>query len=85
MGRGRQRKETARLEGGRAHAAAAQENCESFEAADRCHLHVSAVHVASNRGRGRERRRGSGMGEEEWRRGWEGRLLICSHISIQKN
>lgn len=40
------------MEGGRAHAAAARENCKSFEGADRCHLHVSAVHVAGKRGGG---------------------------------
>lgn len=47
------------MEGGRAHAAAAQGSCESFEAADRCHLHVSAVHVAGKRG-------GGGDGEVGW-------------------
>lgn len=50
--------------GGRAHAAVAQGNCESFEGTDRCHLHVSAVHVAGKRGRG------GAEGETVW----EGRM-----------
>lgn len=58
------RKRRQRWGGGGAHAAVAQGNCESFEGTDRCHLHVSAVHVAGKRGRG------GAEGETVW----EGRM-----------
>lgn len=79
-GGGETREEDSGGRRGRAHAAAVQENCESFEGTDRCHLHVSAVHVAGKRGGGSEEG-GGGEGEDG---GGGGGVLICSHISIQK-